>query len=211
MRVEEINKNIVGLIFNNILVTKMTDGTLDTVPEVIYRYKFPVAGGFAKDKNEETIFKESPVPLFGYRLNGKQVGTKLIETVCAKPDDKRVWWVKNPVYTKEMIDRDPVTKRPIYREKLVNPQFFVGTYQEFVDVVNANTKPDLETPDADLPGAAPDEEDFNHEDIEFIKANYLTMTDAAMADELDTTADSVREFRVKTLKLKKPVGGKKKT
>ena len=207
MQVPEISKEIVGLIYNGILVTKVTDGTMDTVPEVIYRYKFPVEKGYAKDREEKTIIKESPKQLFGYNLNGKQVGTELIDVRCAKPDDKRVWWVPNAKFIKEVYDRDPVTKRAITRDKLVNPQHCVGTYEEFVEAVNRATKEDAETPDMDIPGATPDEEDFNHEDIEFIKANYKTMSDADMAEELATDEVSVREFRVKTLKLKKKPGG----
>lgn len=213
MRVEEINKDIVGMVFNGILVTQVTDGTLDTVPVPVYRYKIPVEDGYLRDKEEKIIIKESRSQMFGTKVGAKQYGTELIEVVCGDPDDKRVWWVEDPKYRKKVIARDPGTKKHVSVDVLIKPKHGMGTYEEFVDLVNSRgEKKDEEIAEDDIPIAAPDDEDFDHTDIEFIKANYMTMGDADIAEELDTDEDSVRQFRVKTLGLKKNAkkGAKKK-
>jgi hypothetical protein len=207
VRVEEVNKDIVGLVFNGIMVTQVTDGTLDTVPKAIYRYKFPVKDGYLKDREERTIIKESRRPMFGARINGKQLGTELIDVKCGDPDDMRVWWVVDPKFTKKPIGRDPGTKRPIMVDVLVRgTEHFVGSYQEFIDLVNSRNGDESETV-IDAVGDEPGAELFSEEDIEYIRKNYRKKTDQEMADELGVEFDLLRDFRLKTLKLKKPKGG----
>jgi len=209
--VAEVTKEIVGSMFNGLFVVKVTDGTMDTVPEVIYRYKLRGKTDYIRDKEERVIIKESPVPLYGDRhTDGRQVGTELIEVICAKPDDKHVWWIVDPKFTTVPIDRDPVTRRMITTQKIIKPyKGGYGTYQEFVDAVNAHaTQEEPETEPGMEPTATPASDEFTDEDIAYIKANYQTMTDDQMAEFLGAETNLLRDFRVKTLKLKKKPFGK---
>lgn len=213
LTVEEISVDIVGQIFNDILVTQVTDGTLNTVPHPVYRYKFPIKGGYLKDKEEKIIIKESRSQMFGTKIDGRQLGTELIDVRCGDPDDKRVWWVKDPVFGKKVIYRDPGTRRPVTIDVLRRPvKHSVGTYQEFVDLVNSRDggkpHPDDEIGDfGESHGDELPEDTFTDDDTDYIKANYMTMTDKEMAKELGADVGILRDFRLKTLKLKKPRGG----
>jgi hypothetical protein len=210
VRIEEVNKDIVGLKFNGIMVTQVTDGTKETVPKVIYRYKFPVKDGYLKDREERTIIQETRKPMFGARINGRQLGTELIDVKCGDTEDKRVWWVVDPKFTKKPIGRDPGTKRPIMVDVLIKgTKHFVGSYQEFIDLVNSRNGDESET-EIEAVGDEPGVELFSEEDIEYIQKNYRKKTDQEMADELSVELDLLRDFRLKTLKLKKPKGGKRK-
>lgn len=212
MILAEITKELIGMTLNEgkIFVLKITDGTMATVANVIYRYKFPIRGGYLRDKEENIIIKESKVQLFGYVVpgTGKKVGTELIDVRCADPDDKHVWWVENPRFITKIIDRDPVTHRNITVTSLIEGSGTskVGTYEEFLEVVNRDKNvavADAEPPDPiDVP-------ELSELDDDYIKDNYEKMTDAEMADYFKIEEKVLKDYRLKTLGLKrKPFGVK---
>ena len=211
MILAEITKDIVGSLFNDgkIYVTRVTDGTMETVSKFTWRYKFPTGPGkYLRDKEEKLIIRESDQALFGFTdpYTGKQLGTELIEVVCGDPGDKHVFWVENPKFWTKVLDRDPITKRAITVTTLVKGagKHCMGTYDEFLAVVNADgTENDFESPEP------PVVDDLSELDDEYIKANYEAMSDKEMGEYFNIDEKAMRDYRVKTLKLKKKAFGKK--
>jgi len=217
VKLEDISKDIVGKEFNGLFVTKVTDGTMDTVTEHIYRYKFPkrgAAGNYLRDKEEKVIVKDFTSQQFGAKLpelggRDKVYGTELIDifpagfdedlfkkTGIKRCNDFRVWWKEGHRHEEEFVDTHFLTQENIYRDKVVGGTHHVGTWQEFLDAVNKNEP----GPEDYLPN-----DPLTPADIDFIKANYKEMSDAQMAKKIGATEQEVKEYRLKVLKLKKNV------
>ena len=211
MILQEITPNIVGSLFNDgkIFVTRVNDGTIETVAKAKYRYKMPIGSGrYLADKEERVIIHESDQPIFTYTdpYTGKKLGTELVDVSCGDPDDKHVFWVEDPKFYTKILDRDPITKRAITVQSLVKGvgKHCVGTYEEFLAVVNADgVDNDFQTPDL------PVVDDLDELDDEYIKANYEAMSDKDMAEYFAIDEKTMRDYRVKKLGLKKKAFGKK--
>lgn len=141
MTSDEITLELVGQNVNGVHVIKLTDGTLDTT------FKHHVYGWRGK-KNElirdpisgKAITTTSRLMLHCNEQRGSygRCAPALLKTI-PDVDDKRIWWDTNPKYvTKRFKNKEGIAAtRKDY--VCVGKNMVVGTWDEFLEVVNANS------------------------------------------------------------------------
>jgi hypothetical protein len=158
---DDINLGIVGKEFNGKRVLRVHDGTINGTTKMTFRYKLPIEGGYLKDNEEKLVILESHTfpkdggmsgPVGGRILyNNRRYGVELIEIVPTDYDqdyfkktgikrnnDMKVWW-KDGHVTEMIVDfRHPISSQPLQQhEEFKGGEGHEGTWQEFVDAVNA--------------------------------------------------------------------------
>jgi len=166
IKIQDIHPRMVGQTINGLLIIRVNDGTAETVSDFIWRYRIPVEGGgyvkhMDQDGNERIVIIEAPAPIMGnFEYGGKRVGgLEFIENVprdydkelfhktgVMKNADCHVWWYEGHTIMPLVIARHPLTKEPtLVDNKIVGGTGHYGTFQEFVDAVNA-ADPDVVIP-----------------------------------------------------------------
>lgn len=178
MEISDVKLELVGKNINGIHVLQMRDGTLDTVCPVGtdnksgYVYKFrvknPLTGMMEYQETEadpKTGAKKMVIQHHNTRIDGagdnhpdhivKGAGlhktAKTPDGVLADPDDKKVWWMQNVRY--EMKVRQEKEGIPIDFVEMprADPKdCYVGTFEQFVDAINARMGKDYEGKSIDL-------------------------------------------------------------
>ena len=140
MTSDELTLELVGQNVNGIHVVKLTDGTLNTTfKHNVYGWRDKKNDLIRDPESGKAITTTSRQMLHSNEQRGTygMCGPKLLRTV-PDVDDKRVWWDASPKYvTKNFKNKDGIAAT---REDYVpvGKNMVVGTWDEFLEAVNAN-------------------------------------------------------------------------
>lgn len=146
MTSDEITLELVGQNVNGIHVVKLTDGTLDTTfKHHLYGWRDKKNTLIRDEISGKAITTTSRQMLHVNEQRGSfgRCAPSLLKTV-PDADDKRIWWDTNPKYkTKRFKSKQGVTESvEVYQGP--GKDMVVGTWDEFLEAVNANgTEPEI--------------------------------------------------------------------
>lgn len=148
MTSEEITLELVGQNVNGVHVIKLTDGTLDTTfKHHLYGWRDKKNTLIRDPISGKAITTTSRQMLHGNEQRGSygMCAPSLLKTL-PDADDRRIWWDANPKYvTKRFKNKEGISaSRKDY--VCVGKQMVVGSWDEFLEVVNSNgdpTEPDI--------------------------------------------------------------------
>jgi hypothetical protein len=178
MELSDVSLGLVGKNINGIHVLQLRDGTLNTVCPVGtdnksgYVYKFrekdPLTGMMKYRETEadpETGARKMVIEHHNTRIDGagdnhpdhivKGAGlhktSKTPDGILADPDDKKVWWMQNVHYEmKVRQEKEGVPIDFVEMPKADSEDCYVGTFEQFVDAVNARMGKGFEGKSIDL-------------------------------------------------------------